>query len=633
MRNKLLIVGVIATLLIAGLYGFCNASQDSRFGVLNPHVQDRSIQEPFIQNLPIQNPSIVDIVQRIDENEIYSTVYSLQNFTTRCYGYPGNVEASTYLFNKLSNITGLTVEYQGGEFRNVIATLPGRDLASSVIYMVGAHYDSINDVNRSDAPGATDNGGGVAIVLELARIMSHCISNHTIVFALWNAEESSSDVAGSSVYVENAVASQLNISLYINFDSSCYDPYDRFTLDIMSNNQSQWVSDLMTQCNSLYNIGFNLTHNVHECGSDHKTFWGHGYTAVMTHSETHGPAHSANDTIDKVSTLYAKKNGQLGMSVLAILAETYEANFRPSAPQNLEVMPGKENVTLTWDAPAYSNASAVSGYMISFGISPDSLIDQIIWDHPICVLSGLTKGTQYYFSVAAQNDAGWGLNSSTVSGTPFSVPSVPLGFEVIAGLGNVTLSWTEPSYIGPGTIMYHLFRNSSLIWSGLENSYIDTNVVNGFGYVYDIAANNSVGWGGNSSPLLATLTGPPSEPIGLLMNEGDARVSLSWTAPASDGGFTVIGFKIYRGTEPSSMTLLNTTIATVYSDLNLTNGQIYYYKICAYNSAGNSMMSDIHSATPSSGGGADNTILFVGIGALAVIASAGVASVALKKRR
>jgi len=40
----------------------------------------------------------------------------------------------------------------------------------------------------------------------------------------------------------------------------------------------------------------------------------------MTHEEEHGPAHTADDTVDKISTAYAKKNGQLGMSAVAYLA-------------------------------------------------------------------------------------------------------------------------------------------------------------------------------------------------------------------------------------------------------------------------------------------------------------------------
>jgi len=265
---------------------------------------------------------IARMISKINEAEIYNNVYRLQNFTTRYYGYSGNIEASTWLYNKLSNISGLNVEYQGGEYRNVIATLPGLDPTSTTIYMVGAHYDSTSS-DRSYAPGATDNGGGVAIVLEFARIMSQYRFRHTLKFAFWNTEEGGlgNPSSGSNIYVDYALANNLNISLYINFDSSCYDPDNHFVLDIMYNNQSQWVSDMMTQYNSLYKINFTLTYNVHTCGSDHWPFWSHGYTAVMTHEESHGPAHSPNDTIDKVSTMYAKKNGQLGMSVLANLAQ------------------------------------------------------------------------------------------------------------------------------------------------------------------------------------------------------------------------------------------------------------------------------------------------------------------------
>ncbi len=310
MKKQLLIVGTIiillgAGLLSVGLSGLVKMAQ-------NPHALGTLSRDPLI----------ADMIQKVDENEIYSTTYDLQNFSSRYYGYPGNIEASTYLYDRLSNISGLDVEYQGGEFRNVIATLPGKDTSSSEMYMVGAHYDCENTANLGDSPGATDDGGGVAIVLELARVMSQYSFNHTVKFAFWNTEEGGADIGGSQAYVRYAVANHLNIALYMNFDSACYDPDNRFVLDIMFNDQSAWVSDMMTQHNSLYDIGFNLTYKVHNThGSDHRSFWGAGYTAVMTHAESHGPSHTANDTIDKVSIIYAKKNGQLGMSVIAKLAE------------------------------------------------------------------------------------------------------------------------------------------------------------------------------------------------------------------------------------------------------------------------------------------------------------------------
>lgn len=330
---------------------------------------------------PAHNSLITDMIQKIDENAIYSTVYSLQNFRTRSYGYAGNTEAATWLYNQFNDIPGLTVDYQGGDYRNVIATLPGLDTTSSSMYIIGAHYDSRNSADPSYAPGATDNGGGVAIVLELARIMSQYAFNHTIQFALWNTEEAGASAKGSNIFTDEAKANNLNISLYINFDSSCYDPDNYFILDIMYNDQSQWVSDMMTQHNSLYNIGFKLTYNVHlKCGSDHNSFWDHGYTAVMTHEETHGPAHTQYDTIDKVSTLYAKKNGQIGLSIIATLAEVqapidFELDTIPPIADAGVNQTISEGALVTFDGSGSTDNLGIAEYQWSFvDTTPRTLI-------------------------------------------------------------------------------------------------------------------------------------------------------------------------------------------------------------------------------------------------------------------
>ena len=62
-------------------------------------------------------------------------------------------------------------------------------------------------------------------------------------------------------------------------------------------------AEVMTRDNSLYGIGFDLTSNVHDCGSDYVPFRQAGYPAIMTHSQNHAPeAHTQGDTIDLVST-------------------------------------------------------------------------------------------------------------------------------------------------------------------------------------------------------------------------------------------------------------------------------------------------------------------------------------------
>lgn len=264
-----------------------------------------------------ENPIIANMISKIDESEIYTIVSTLQNFGSRCYGYLGNNASALWIYNQLSDIPKLSVEYQS-QYNNIIATLVGANTHSNALYIVGAHYDSFSS-NKSDAPGATDNGGGVAIVLELAKIMSQYSFSSTLKFAFWNNEENGA--LGSTEYAKQLSDSGAALSLYINFDSACYDPENRLILDIMFNEKSSWVSDMMTDYNTLYGINFNLTYNLHNCYSDHASFWGYGYTAVMTHSESHGPAHTPQDNVDEVSKVYAKKNGQLGMALLASLAE------------------------------------------------------------------------------------------------------------------------------------------------------------------------------------------------------------------------------------------------------------------------------------------------------------------------
>ena len=74
---------------------------------------------------------------------------------------------------------------------NVVATLRG-SVTPERVYVVSGHYDSrVTDVMNatSDAPGADDDASGVAVVLELARVMAKRRPASTIVFAAVAGEE------------------------------------------------------------------------------------------------------------------------------------------------------------------------------------------------------------------------------------------------------------------------------------------------------------------------------------------------------------------------------------------------------------------------------------------------------------
>ncbi len=96
---------------------------------------------------------------------------------------------------------------KGKKSRNVIATKPGR---SSSVIVLGAHVDS-----KAPAPGANDNGSGVATLLELSRTLHNADTEPTVRFVFFGAEEMFDSNPnhhhyGSRAYVKSLSRSQRN---------------------------------------------------------------------------------------------------------------------------------------------------------------------------------------------------------------------------------------------------------------------------------------------------------------------------------------------------------------------------------------------------------------------------------------
>jgi outer membrane protein assembly factor BamB len=99
--------------------------------------------------------------------------------------------------------------------------------------------------------------------------------------------------------------------------------------------------------------------------------------------------------------------------------------------------------------------------------------------------------------------------------------------------------------------------------------------------------------------LYAIGTTPSTPPRNLTAARGNAQVALAWKAPADDGGAQITNYAIYKGPASGCETFLaKTGTATGYTDMNLNNGQEYYYEVGAINAAGESLRSKEVNATP-----------------------------------
>jgi hypothetical protein len=117
--------------------------------------------------------------------------------------YPALQASADYLAHSLAGL-GHAVEFEdfpldGETYRNIRVRLPG---ASDEILLIGAHYDS-----APDTPGANDNGSGVAALLELARLLAGrplARSVHLVAFVNEEPPHFGGEFMGSRVYAKAA---------------------------------------------------------------------------------------------------------------------------------------------------------------------------------------------------------------------------------------------------------------------------------------------------------------------------------------------------------------------------------------------------------------------------------------------
>lgn len=102
---------------------------------------------------------------------------------------------------------------------NVMATLKGTDPNDNRILIISGHLDSrVSDVMnvKSNAPGANDDGSGVAAVIELAKVMSKRSFPSTVIFVAVTGEEQG--LYGARHLADLAKESNWNIVAMLNND-------------------------------------------------------------------------------------------------------------------------------------------------------------------------------------------------------------------------------------------------------------------------------------------------------------------------------------------------------------------------------------------------------------------------------
>jgi predicted phage tail protein len=178
-----------------------------------------------------------------------------------------------------------------------------------------------------------------------------------------------------------------------------------------------------------------------------------------------------------------------------------------------------------------------------------------------------------------------------VSATPVTVPGAPAGLTAAPGDQQVTLSWDPPAPDGGSPAGgYNVYQgtspggeagppvNGSLVTS---TSYQVTGLTNGSTYYFTVKAVNAQGQGAASGEVLAIPAAVPEAPAGLTATPGDAKVTLAWSAPASNGGSPVTGYNLYLATSADFKGAAEApgVTGTALALVGLVNGTPYYFRV------------------------------------------------------
>lgn len=393
-----------------------------------PNAAGELVTDPVSDVVPTVDPAIESLITEVSQQQLMAYIRQLESFGTRNAFSDTQSEtfgigaARRWIFNEFVRVGNgrLTVEFQDfplsyngytSDQSNVVATLPGKGEGNGVLVLM-AHYDNRTpDVTDgfSRATGANDNGSGVALLIETARIMSSRDWNQTIIFLATAAEEQGS--FGARYFAENAFLDGRNLISVLNYDAvggraGIPQHVRLFAMDFLTSIHGS-LGRYYEYVGGLYLPTFPVV--IYDAldregrWGDHREFVAVGFPAVRVIESIEDPdlLNSNRDTWDLIDYNYLQRVVQLNVAVAANLA----GGPHQPAPPIIASMAEPGTYLLTW--PVTQDAA---GYAISFR-PLDSLYYPtfrfVKASHAGNVaITGLDPAVTYAVSIAALNERG-----------------------------------------------------------------------------------------------------------------------------------------------------------------------------------------------------------------------------------
>ncbi|MFA6028723.1 MAG: hypothetical protein WC969_02585 [Elusimicrobiota bacterium] len=313
---------------------------------------------------------------------------------------------------------------------------------------------------------------------------------------------------------------------------------------------------------------------------------------------------TAPDAVTDLTALATASEGELALAWTA----PRNANFVPIARYELRF--ATFSIAQTGgDSAAWYALSAASAAAVSPAHDPGSV--------ETFLLQGLNASSTFYFAVRSYDAISEvsALDARATGGLqvfakPFNLPpATPSGLSAGNGLNKAFVRWDalSPAQAGVDFKEYALYRSSQsggpydLRIATTAAALTDWPLTAFTTYYYRISGRDQEGLESTLSPVVAALpyTLPPMEPLGLTQSISSNTFNLNWstTTRFADGTLfestgtpladELIGYQVSRSTDPCdhfSLSAVNGVSQTSFTDV--TNGDLFYYRLRSYNTLG-----------------------------------------------
>jgi subtilisin family serine protease len=279
-----------------------------------------------------------------------------------------------------------------------------------------------------------------------------------------------------------------------------------------------------------------------------------------------------------------------------VLTATPIAPTVATAPRSLSGFISGSTGYLSWSAPTTNGGAAITGYVVE--VSTDS---GLTWDVSSTTVnrsaraSSLVGGSSYLFRVRATNGIGNSDASNVVTLWPriAGAPNPPSRISAVVDSTSVNVSWTAvtSTFAAVTDYIVEYSVDNNLSWTVWNDGVSTATTATLTGLAPNVRVSirvKAVNRFGTSPASVAVTVTPraaataPSAPLNVSAVGGDARATVRWSEPASNGGAAIT--KYVTTATPSGLTCESTTLSCVVS--NLKNGTTYSFTVVAVNAVG-----------------------------------------------